>query len=130
MGGTNLGMPRMLTLTSGGGPACQRRKSLRWRALARLSAICSVSTFGGRRRGRGLLTRLPVWLATAPVTVIGCSCFAHYLVKQNLLSRFCFFELRFFGKRVNPVSRQAFRGRGASGKRAAQAFKRQSRLRM
>jgi hypothetical protein len=41
------------------------------------------------------------------------------LVKPNLLSRFCFFELRFFGKRVNPVSRQAFRGQDASAKRAA-----------
>ena len=35
---------------------------------------------------------------------------------------FCFFELLFFGKRVNPVSRQAFRGRDAGGERATHAF--------
>jgi hypothetical protein len=49
----------MLTLTSAGGSACQRPKSLRWRALARLSAIRSVSTFGGRRRVLEAVTRLP-----------------------------------------------------------------------
>jgi hypothetical protein len=39
----------MLTLTSGGGSLCRRRKSIRWRAQARLAAARSVSTFGRRR---------------------------------------------------------------------------------
>jgi hypothetical protein len=52
-----------------------------------------------------------------PQRPASCSCFVHYLVKQNAVSRFCFFELRFFGKEVNPVSWQAFTGRDVSGKR-------------
>jgi len=50
-----------------------------------------------------------------------CSRFVHYLVKQKHVSSFCFFELRFFGKRVNSVSRQAFLGQGAGRKHAAHA---------
>jgi hypothetical protein len=30
-----------------------------------------------------------------------CSGFVQYRAKQKLMSRFCFFELRFFGKEVN-----------------------------
>ncbi len=49
-----------------------------------------------------------------------CSCFVQYRAKQKVMSRFCFFELRFFGNEVNTVSRQVHRWPGRA--RAPHAF--------
>src|SRR6478672_9538181 len=77
MGGTNFGIPRVLTSTSAGGCLLARCKSLRWRAQERMASARLVSTFGGRRRRGG---RVAMDLA---LSVLLCYVLALFSIGKN-----------------------------------------------
>src|SRR3984957_8647665 len=77
MGGTNFGIPRALTRTSGAGALWARCKSLRCRAEERMASARSVSTFGGRRRRGGEV------VMDLALSVLPCYVLALFSIREN-----------------------------------------------
>src|ERR1700733_5999372 len=98
MGGKDVGIPRVLTRTSAGGPWGARCKSLRCRAEERMASARSVSTFGGRRRRGGEV------VMDLALSVLPCYVLALFSIWKNriLCQGFVFLNCGFSETRLIP----------------------------